>query len=114
VRRHYMQAFDENLAAFFQPVRPGRYEGRDRRAGGRGRYGAPARGTPRLVVSDTLRNSRLMRPGLTAEASPREAVILMSLVNHPGLAENRFESLAGLEFGAPLTRKLLATLLELV
>jgi len=117
VRRHYMQAFDESLAAFFQPVRPGRYEGgrgSQRGTGNRGRYGQTGRGTPRLVVSDTLRNSRLMRPGLTAEASPREAVILMSLVNHPALAENRFESLAGLEFGSPVTRKLLAALLELV
>jgi DNA primase len=116
VRRHYMQAFDENLAAYYQPVRPGRSPGGrgERRAGERGRFGQTARGTPRLVVSDTLRNSRLMRPGLTAEASPREAVILMSLVNHPALAENRFESLAGLEFGAPATRKLLAAVLELV
>ena len=30
VRRHYMQAFDEKLAAFFAPVRQSRYEPRGR------------------------------------------------------------------------------------
>jgi DNA primase len=120
VRRHYMQAFDEKLAAFFQPVRPQRYDNPrfERRDGGRrGQYGQPygqQRGTPRLVVSDTLRNSRLLKPGLAADPSPREAVILMSLVNHPTLAENRLEGLAHLEFGSPGARRLFAALLDLV
>ena len=120
VRRHYMQAFDERLAAFFQPVRPQRYDNPrfERRGGGAGRgYGQPygqQRGTPRLVVSDTLRNSRLLKPGLAADPSPREAVILMSLVNHPTLAENRLEGLAHLEFGSPGARRLFAALLDLI
>jgi DNA primase len=117
VRRHYMQAFDERLAAFFQPIRPAsRFEGRrdDRRTGARrGTYGQPRTQSPRLVVSDTLRNSRLLKPART-EASPREAVILMSLVNHPALAENRLEALAGLDFGSPGARKLFSALLDLI
>ncbi len=119
VRRHYMQAFDEKLAAFFQPVRPQHWGGprSDRRGGGRPGYGQPwgqQRGTPRLVVSDTLRNSRLMKPGLAADPSPREAVILMSLINHPALAENRLEKLAHLEFGSPAARNLFGALLDLI
>ena len=122
VRRHYMQAFDEKLAAFFQPIRAQRYDGPrydGRRGGGRGQYGQYGqawgqRGSPRLVVSDTLRNSRLLKPGLAADPSPREAVILMSLVNHPALAEERLEGLAHLEFGSPAARKLAAALLDLV
>ena len=122
VRRHYMQAFDEKLAAFFQPVRQPRWDGqrggpRNDFRGGRVGYGQPwgqPRGTPRLVVSDTLRNSRLMKPGLAADPSPREAVILMSLINHPALAETRLEGLAHLEFGSPAARKLFGTLLELI
>jgi DNA primase len=118
VRRHYMQAFDEKLAAFFQPVRQQRWDGprNDRRPGGRGQYGQPygQRGTPRLVVSDTLRNSRMLKPGLAADPSPREAVILMSLINHPALAETRLEGLAHLEFGSPSARKLFSALLDLV
>jgi DNA primase len=111
-----MQAFDEKLAAFFQPVRSQRFDNPrfDRRDGGRrGQYGQQ-RGTPRLVVSDTLRNSRLLKPGLAADPSPREAVILMSLVNHPALAESRLESLAHLEFGSPGARRLFSALLDLI
>src|SRR5262249_42596972 len=117
VRRHYMQAFDEKLVAFFQPVRPkqgpdGRRD--DRRQGPRGsyrQYGQRPQGTPHLVVSDTLRNSRLLKPGRAVDATPREAVILMSLVNHPALAESRLEALAGLEVASPGARRLFSALL---
>ncbi|MEP7241443.1 MAG: DNA primase [Devosia sp.] len=118
VRRHYLQAFDEKLAAFFQPIRPAsRYEGRrdDRRGAPRRGYGAPRPpGTPRLVVSDILRNSRLLRPGRAGDPTPREAVILVSLVNHPALAETRLEPLADLEFGSPPARKLFSAILDLL
>jgi DNA primase len=119
VRRHYMQAFDEKLTAFFQPIRPAsRYDGRgrdDRRGGARrGGYGQQRQqGTPHLVVSDTLRNSRLLKPGRT-EATPREAVILMSLIYHPALAESRLEALAGLDFSSPGARKLFSALLDAI
>ncbi|HZY48508.1 MAG TPA: DNA primase [Devosia sp.] len=118
VRRHYMQAFDENLQAFFQPIRPAsRYEprGGDRRNGPRRAYGQQQRGPglPRLVVSDTLRNSRLLKPART-ESSPREAVILISLINHPALAESRLEALAGLDFGSAAARKLFSAILDLI
>jgi len=117
VKRHYMQAFDEKLQAFFAPTRAARFEGRQ---GGKGNFrqggnrGASARGTPRLVVSDTLRNSRLLKPGLTADATPREATIILSLVNHPQLAEARLEMLAALDFETPNARGLLTTILDLV
>ncbi len=118
VRRHYMQAFDEKLAAFFQPIRQNRNDGQrwESRRGGRDNkpvYGQP-RVSPRLVVSDTLRNSRILKPGKAAEPSPREAVILMSLINHPSLAESRLESLAGVEFSSPGGRKLFAAMLDLL
>jgi len=124
VKRHYLQAFDEKLSAFFAPVRSGRFEGRgrgnDKRGGygqqsGRGTpFGQPGRGSPRLVVSDTLRNSRLLKPGLATDATPREAAIIMSLVNFPSLADSRLETLAGLEFSPPQARNLLTALLDIV
>jgi DNA primase len=108
VRRHYMQAFDEKLAAFFTPVRQARFSRGDRR-------GAPGRrSSPRLVVSDTLRNSRLMKPGRGTAVSPREATILMSLVNHPQLAETRLEQLGTIDFETPAARSMLSAILDLV
>ena len=113
VRRHYGQAFDEKLQAFFQPMRQGR---RDQRPGaGRGfQLGPRGRGTPRLVVSDTLRNSRLLKPGRVPEATPREAAIIVALVNHPGLAESRLEQLAELDLQSPAARSVMTALLDLV
>lgn len=116
VRRHYMQAFDEKLSAFFAPVRQQRFEprGRDGYRGGQQRGRGQGGPSPRLVVSDTLRNSRLMKPGRTNDVAPREAVILMSLVNHPHLAEHRLEALAALDFASPTARGVLAAFLDIV
>jgi DNA primase len=121
VKRHYMQAFDEKLQAFFAPVRQQRWEGRrdNQRGGGRGQFGRPnphlgSKSSPRVVVSDTLRNSRLLKPGRGVDATPREATILMTLVNHPALADSRLESLASVELSSPTSRNLLGALLDLV
>ena len=117
VKRHYQQAFDEKLQAFFQPVRQNRWENRQGGGGGgRGNFGQQqrGRGTPRVVVSDTLRNSRLMKPGRVPEATPREAAIIMALINHPALAETRLETLAELDLSSPAARGVLTTLLDLV
>ncbi|WP_323014449.1 DNA primase [Devosia sp.] len=116
VRFHYAQAFDEKLRAFFAPMRQSRFEprGGERRYGQSGAYGYPGRGTPRLVVSDTLRNSRLLKPGAVMEATPREATIILSLVNHPMLVEDKFEALAALDFETPTAQKVLSEILGLV
>jgi DNA primase len=53
-----------------------------------------------------------MKPGKGLEATPREAVILLSLINHPALAESRLEDLAELEFGSPAGRKLFSAVLD--
>ena len=116
VRFHYAQAFDEKLRAFFAPVRQGRFEprGGQPRYGQSGAYGYPGRGTPRLVVSDTLRNSRLLKPSAVAEATPREAAIILSIVNHPALAEDKFEMLAALDFETTTAQKVMGEILSLI
>ena len=117
VRFHYAQAFDEKLRAFLAPVRQGRYEpraGGQPRYGQSGAYGYPRGGTPRLVVSDTLRNSRLLKQGAVAEATPREAAIVLSVVNHPALVEDKFETLAALDLETAVAQKVLADVLNLV
>ncbi|SEQ04807.1 DNA primase [Devosia sp. YR412] len=115
VRFHYSQAFDEKLRAFLAPMRQNRFEprGGQQRYGQSGAYGYPRGGTPRLVVSDTLRNSRLLKPGSMAEATPREATIILSLVNHPALVEDKFELLAALDFDTPLSQKVMSEILSL-
>lgn len=116
VRFHYGQAFDEKLRAFLAPVRQNRFEPRhgQQRYGQSGAYGYPGRGTPKLVVSDTLRNSRLLKPGSVADATPREAAIILSLVNHPALVEDSFEMLANLDFETPAAQKVMSEILNLV
>ena len=122
VRFHYAQAFDEKLKAFFAPTRQGRFEprggrpayGQGKSYGQSGAYGFPGRGTPRLVVSDTLRNSRLLKPSATADATPREAAIIVSMVNHPALVEDKFEQLAALDFETPAAQKVLGEILAIV
>ena len=115
VRFHYAQAFDEKLRAFLAPIRQNRFEprGGQQRYGQSGAYGYPGRGTPKLVVSDTLRNSRLLKPGSMAEATPREATIILSLVNHPALVEDKFELLAALDFDTPIAQKVMGEILSL-
>ena len=62
VRRHYMQAFDEKPAGVFPSGAVSSGITTREAVRGRGRrqqYGQQSFGNPRLVVSDTLRNSRL-------------------------------------------------------
>lgn len=115
VRFHYAQAFDEKLRAFLAPMRQNRFEprGGQQRYGQSGAYGYPRGGTPKLVVSDTLRNSRLLKPGSMADATPREAAIILSLVNHPALVEDKFELLAALDFETPAAQKVMGEILGL-
>ena len=73
--------------------------------GGRGRsYPAWPRRACASSSSDTLRNSRLLKPGRAVDATSREAAIIVTLVNHPGLIETRMEALAALDFVSPVAR----------
>jgi DNA primase len=112
VRRHYSQAFDEKISSLFVSTR-GQYRG-GRRGNGFEQRRTGQRGNPKMLVSDTLRNSRLLKGAATPGVIPREAVILMSLVNHPELAQARLEALAEIEFQSLPARQVLAAFLDLV
>jgi len=48
-----------------------------------------------------------------ADASPREATIILTLVNHPALVEDQFEALAALDCETPVAQKVLGDILAL-
>ena len=98
-------------------MRQNRFEprGGQQRYGQSGAYGYPARRARRgWWCRDTLRNSRLLKPGSMADATPREAAIILSLVNHPALVEDKFETLAALDFETPAAQKVMGEILNLV
>ena len=104
VRKYYRQDLDERVRALFAPApRPanenrrgweGRSGGKDSWKG-RGRSpfprNIPAVPSPRLAASSLVRGMRSALP-------PREALILLALVNHPWLLDTHAEELAELEF----------------
>jgi len=104
VRKYYRQDLDERARALFAPApRPANenrrgWEGRSanrERWKGRGRSAAPrdvpAVPSPRLAASPIVRGMRSVLP-------PREALILLALINHPWLLDTHAEELAALEF----------------
>lgn len=127
VRHHYGQAFDEKLKALFAPQGGGynrNYSGgrsgqqksgfSGARSGGYSRNQGGSRNSPKMLVGESLRNNRLLKPQQSVDVTPREAVIIMSLVNHPNLAETRLEVLAELQFENETARGILSALIDAV
>jgi DNA primase len=115
VRKYYRQDLDTRLRTLFAPAAgPGKFNPRgsgrhqDGRRGFAGRTSASrARGgapegeivnlaplSPQLATSSIVRGSRSALP-------PREALILLALVNHPWLLDAHAEEVAALEFQNP-------------
>ncbi len=94
IRRHYFEEVDALRRALFAPAA---------RAlpSARGRSGAPFRAQGVMPPTSATRNSALVSGDALVEERLREAVILATLVTHPGLIE-RFEAdLEKLEFCLP-------------
>jgi DNA primase len=53
-----------------------------------------------------------MKPGRAVDVTAREAAIILSLVNHPALAEHRIEQLAELELDSPSARSTMTAMLD--
>jgi DNA primase len=107
LRRYYQADFKARLFKLF-----GRGGGETYgRRQGKGGFGAPApfgrwperngaRGVASRIapnVSQSLAKSALLRPG-AASLSPRESLILLLLLNHPGLIERWAEPIAEIDF----------------
>ena len=112
LRRHYWQALEERLAGLFGVAPQGQGQGtamaarrapgaRPAQAMGRGgfRRDEPRAGFANTPVppSQSLVNSALLSRG-RVNFPPREALIVLLLLNHPMLGSRFVEEIAGLEF----------------
>jgi DNA primase len=115
VRKYYRQDIDARMRRLFAPPsssdsrRDVPYPARDRarsRPSARGPtpVTVPA-ASPRLSASSIVRGHRTALP-------PREALILLAIINHPWLLESHAEELAELEFLHPDADRLRRALLE--
>jgi len=124
--KHYYRAeIKTRLDTLFGTGRPPRETGRwfengggfrrsgfapNRFGGGSMSSGAMTKSPP--AISSSLAASSLFKPS-AALLSPRETLILLLVVNHPGLIDTFFEDLASLDFDSPEAGRLAETLLEL-
>lgn len=96
LRGHYGQAIKERRAKLFAPAATSA-QSRPFGAGPRGRNGR-APWQP-VAASAEIKSSSLARGGgREAEARGREATLLLTLINHPELADQRFETLEEMDF----------------
>jgi DNA primase len=119
VRKYYRHDLETRLRALLfpsraptvEPFRPGRRQGFGARRAEPGRGQGLGQGlglgplSPRLSTSPLVRGSRSALP-------PREALILLAVLNHPWLIEAHAEEIAELEFLHPGADRLRKAILE--
>ena len=121
VRKYYRQEFQARLGALLSPQpaagarerSPRRFGSQERRPFGGGRFG-PARGPFReqlTPLSPRLNTSPIVR-GFRSALPPREALILMVVLNHPWLLDRHAEDFAELDFLNPEAEALRRTILD--
>lgn len=114
VKKHYGQTFNDKL---YQLFRAGR--GFNHNAGNRGGFqksdGRQSRGSANkgYQVSSSLKRT-LMPTTQSNGVASREAVILLSLINHPELVEVHLEDLADIDLRSQTARKMLDELMAAV
>ena len=120
VRNQYQKEVRDRLFKAWgsqrRPERTSNYQVRSKTAGGSGgKFRQPF--NPGLAVrqpaSNSLRQSSLAAGGATS-LPQREAVLMLTLLNHPWLIEQRCEDLASLEFTSRPLMALKAALLDIV
>ncbi|MGU3398277.1 DNA primase [Brucellaceae bacterium D45D] len=125
IRRHYQQAMRERTQSFFGQNRQGgqrnpafnRRNDNGRDNGGRGGRGGSQAGGGRLAISDSLARSTLVKRGRTgagANAPLRETAIVLTLLNHPQLIEDDFETVAALDLEHEALKKLHLAMLDVL
>jgi DNA primase len=122
VRKYYRQDLGERLRALFAPpVKPEPFNRSVRRlpargpgggrAGERGRQAQPSPREALRTMSARVGVSSLVR-GFRSAIPPREALILLTVTNHPWLMERHAEELAELELRHPDADRLRRAILD--
>lgn len=122
IRRHYGQEMRDRAQQFFGRGR--KTGGWNKNNGGNGKgnqfgqFGQRGGGTGRLTISDSLARSTLVKGGRTGSGSVapplRETAILMTLINHPRLVEDDFETMAALDLEHEQLRQLHLAMLDVL
>ncbi|MFO1126159.1 MAG: DNA primase [Methylocystis sp.] len=110
LRRHYIQELSARLDRLFGRDQRTKYRRSDFPWRGRGRLPRRSDETP-LTIGSALANSPLFR-GVKSGIAPREALILLILINHPDLIDPRAEDLATLDLNSADARALRDALLR--
>ena len=121
VRKYYRQDFEARVRALFMPAQAaggferGRFEPRGRRGGARSDWRSSQRGArePLGAPSPRLGQSPLVR-GFRSAISPREALILIAVIEHPWLLETHTEEFAEIELIHPDADQVRRAILEAV
>ncbi len=116
VKKHYGQAFNDMLYRFFRPQGNKQYRRGAGAGGGGGRnsnYGSIKTNGRKSYAPGSSLMQRLKSTSVGA-MHPREAVILLGLINHPELAEQHLEDLANLELTSQVASQMLDMLVNTV
>lgn len=112
LRKYYRSAFEERLKLTFGDARGGSprqgYAPRRRPLDGRGPRPVGERAKTRVALNDlgsTLKQSRLFSSASRA-ALPREAALVVTVINHPELLDMHAETFAALALGSAELRRL--------
>ncbi|MGJ0395960.1 MAG: DNA primase [Methylocystis sp.] len=110
LRRHYQQELAQRLDQLFGRDRRTKFRRHDFPRRRRGSVAHHSDDGP-LTIGPALANSPLFR-GVKSGIAPREALILLILLNHPDLIDPRVEELATLDLNSPDARALRDALLR--
>jgi len=124
VRHHYEAALSERLQKLWQPAR-GDYRRNQQsnnlpyRSAGRGRRGTQKgfswskTSKQSSGVSEAVRNSQLARNQQSWQIAPREALLFVTIINHPGMLDEVLEEFSNLEFSLPELDKLRSVIIDI-
>lgn len=124
VRHHYEADLANRLAKLWQPAgaeksgnRHGNYQKfRPSAGGGRGKFGKTFRYNSTrqsFGVSEALKKSQLAGNQQSWLIAPREALLIVTIINHPNMLDEVLEEFSALEFSLPELGKLRSLIIDI-